>query len=152
LIALAEFSVRRITGVAIQIDDTFAHTNQIAYREGTYKLIIGRAGDPTIYKEPFDDWMNGQRTFIDRFFESICDFFKTKIFPDDEFLGEHYFTFFRHQILNLLGWQPPSSGVFLFDIEKDPTESQNIADQNPKIVAQLKQKVEELKKKKTSTM
>jgi len=142
LLHLSASSPQKERGIFLQIDDSFPHTKSIAYREGDWKLIMATTNDPTIYNEPYDNWMNGQRTFIDKVFEILCDFLKNNISPSDDFLSELFVSRLRYRLLNVLGWQPPSNGVFLFNLINDPTESHNLADIHPGRVKSMQEKIE----------
>jgi arylsulfatase A-like enzyme len=143
--------------------------NCTAYRNGKWKLILGSAGDPTLFEEP-TEWLTGSSADpIDRFTEVVGDaldslvswggpaqFLKIllvvlNIGVKDFFHNTSYsFPFkrdvsWREMTFPTAEWNSRHGPrVYLFDLEADPYENHNLAEQKRDVVESLLPKLNAL--------
>ena len=104
-------------------------------RKGKYKLIHGIIRDPNWYSESKYDGMNTTDTgMIVKLLENMSRFF-------DWTLGQVENDMFRMYITNILLFQIYSKRegyqTLLFDVDKDPRETKNIASDFPHILKDM---------------
>jgi len=135
--------------------------NTTAYRNGKWKLILGRSGDPTLFQEP-TSWLTGAEADpIDRITEIIGDLsdsvlsyggvgqgakvvlFAINLRLKDWWHGTAYafptsLSVWNEVVPPTLEWDPPTGPrVFLFDLENDPYEENNLAFERRDVVEEL---------------
>ena len=122
----------------------FCTNIHLPLEKNQYKLIQGYVKDPHWYNEPTEDKINTSDTgsFV-RVIESLVRF-TDWIFglasndPLRDFLSAH---FLLKTYAERDGFQ-----TLLFDIENDPQETNNIADEHPEIVKDMLKDIEHYKK------
>ena len=132
----AEPSLRTTTILAL--DAAFPSANRSAVRHGDWKLVLGRGGDPRLYKETGDPsaWA-GWRSIVDwlaaRFvalLEAVLGRERAQPYVDAVVEVRYHF--------NIDLRDPRSAGVFLFNLAADPHERHDVAEQHPDVVKQLR--------------
>lgn len=123
------------------------HIDQVAIRQGKWKLITGHAGDGRLYKEP-TEWMNieGGNKFMDKAFEMTVKFLYFVLGRNYGLLPVQYIMHERMGFFHWLGVEQSWEGDYLFDLDADPTESQNLADKHPDLVQKMKDRLNQIRK------
>eukprot|EP01103_Thecamoeba_quadrilineata_P005157 TRINITY_DN14993_c0_g1_i1.p1 TRINITY_DN14993_c0_g1~~TRINITY_DN14993_c0_g1_i1.p1 ORF type:complete len:593 (+),score=103.02 TRINITY_DN14993_c0_g1_i1:20-1798(+) len=128
--------------------------NQYGYRRGNYKLLLGNAGDNQLYPAPTGKWLVGPESntyHLDMITETMIWLVDVTIGTDDciSALWREIFREIRYRIARFV---QNAGDVQLFDLSKDLSESNNLADELPDLVAELRDRIEQEKKKSPPTM
>jgi len=116
-----------------------------SYRSGKFKLIAGHTRDPHWYKEPIEDKVSTTDTsFLPRLLELIVRGFES-VFGNGPCDPVHIIL--MNSVLFNQYKGRTESRVMLFDIENDPEERENIANQHPHIVKDLESRIENIRTK-----
>lgn len=127
----------------------FTTTSQdiLAMRVNNYKLIVGGSKeDGNYYLEPTEDSINiKDKNLVSYFFEKL-------IRIGEYFIGTSEFDSLRivltHHIKSKIEkaiYKNENPSVMLFDLENDPYETTNVAEQYPDIVISIKKKIDIIK-------
>jgi len=120
-----------------------------AYRAGKFKLIAGHMRDSHWYKEPTDDKVStSDSSILPRVLELIVRGFEW-IFGNGPCDPVHIIL--MNSVLFNQYKSRTEPRVMLFDIENDPEESEDIADQHPHIVKDLVARIEKVRAKMPSS-
>jgi len=120
-----------------------------AYRVGKFKLIAGHMRDPHWYREPTDDRVStSDGSLLPRVLELIVRGFEW-VFGNGPCDPVHIILMNSALFNQYKSRAEPR--VMLFDVEKDPEEREDIADQHPHIVKDLLERVEKVRAKMPSS-
>jgi len=120
-------------------------TESAAFRAGNYKLIAGHTRDPHWYQEPTEDKVStSDPSFLPRALELIVRGFEF-IFGNGPCDPVHIIL--MNSVLFNQYRSRNKPRVMLFDIEKDPQERLDIADQHPQVVKDLLGRIDSIRGK-----
>lgn len=124
------------------VDENVFGDAAVAFRQGKYKLLEGTFRDPHWYKEPTSDWMNTSDTGW------VATVGELVVRGLEDIFGAGPFDTARTAITSNVfhqRYKDAGTGVFLYDIEADPGETNNLAESNPEVVQELRDRVEHLR-------
>jgi len=120
-------------------------SKQYAIRNGRWKLLHGHVGDGRLYNEP-TGWMNGNNSTLDRLFELLAFGIYGLFGKNWGLITAAFFNIKRIELAQKFGIEPDfDHTAYLFDLDLDPFETNNVAAKHPDIVASLMARIEELK-------
>jgi len=127
-------------------DQSHDGSESAAFRAGRFKLIDGHMRDPHWYREPTEDKVaTSDTSLLPRILELIVRGFEWVF--DNGPCDPVHIILMNSVLFNQYKSKRTQSRVMLFDIENDPEEREDISNQHPHIVKDLKARIEKIRAK-----